>query len=86
MPVDNVNNASIEELNTAHGLILYKGHNKEKTSDRAYRTISSCPFIAKALDLYLRDLYHELWDKCQAPTQYQGTGSCHQHINMVSCL
>ena len=34
--VDNVNNASIEELNTAHGLILYKGHNKEKTSDRAH--------------------------------------------------
>ena len=81
--VDNVNNASIEELNTAHGLILYKGHNKEKTSDRAYRTISSCPFIAKALDLYLRDLYHELWDKCQAPTQYQGTGSCHELASLL---
>ena len=81
--IANVNNASIEELNTAHGLILYKGHNKEKTSDRAYRTISSCPFLAKALDLYLRDLYHELWDRCQAPTQYQGTGSSHELASLL---
>ena len=73
----NINNARIKELNIAHGLILYKQHNKDKTSDRSYRTISSCPFLAKAMDLYLRDLYHERWDKCQATTQYQGTGSCH---------
>ena len=73
----NINNAKVKELNIAHGLILYKQHNKEKTSDRSYRTISSCPFLAKALDLYLRDLYHDRWDKCQASTQYQGTGSCH---------
>ena len=58
--IDNVNNASIEELNIAHGLILYKGNSKEKTSHRAYRTIITCPFLAKCLDLYLRDLYHEL--------------------------
>jgi hypothetical protein len=38
--ISNVNNASIEELNTAYGLILYKGHNEEKTSDRAYRSIA----------------------------------------------
>ena len=58
-----VNNASIDELNTALGLILYKGHRKEKTSDRSYRTISTCPFLAKSLDLYLRDLYHKCWDE-----------------------
>ena len=60
--IADVNNASIEELNRAHGLILYKGHKKDKNSDRAYRTISSCPFLAKALDLYLRDLYQDGWD------------------------
>ena len=70
--VSNVNNATLEELNLVLGLILYKGHNKEKTSDRAYRTISTCPFMAKATDLYLRDLYHHHWDSCQADTQYQG--------------
>ena len=32
--ISDVNNASLEELNLALGLILYKGHRKEKTSDR----------------------------------------------------
>ena len=69
--ISDVNNATIEELNTALGLILYKGHKKDKNSDRSYRTISTCPFIAKAIDLYLRDLYQDSWDACTAPTQYQ---------------
>ena len=70
--------AAIEELNIAHGIILLKGHKKDKTSERSYRTISSCPFLAKAIDLYIRDLYKEQWDNCQASTQYQGTGSSHE--------
>ena len=74
----NVNNATLEELNLVLGLILYKGHNKEKTSDRSYRTISTCPFMAKAVDLYLHDLFHNHWDNCQAETQYQGHGSNHE--------
>ena len=81
--IESVNNATIEELNIAYGLILHKGHNKEKTSDRSYRTISTCPFLAKALDLYLRDLYHELWDDRQAETQYQGSGSCHELASLL---
>ena len=76
--ISDVNNATLEELNLAHGLILFKGHKKDKSSDRSYRTISSCPFLAKSLDLYLHDLYHDLWDNCQAETQYQGTGSSHE--------
>ena len=58
--IADLNNASLEELNTAHGIILYKGHRKDKRSDRSYRTISTCPFLAKSLDLYLRDLYFDL--------------------------
>ena len=58
--ITDVNNATIEELNVAIGLILYKGHDKLKTSSRSYRTISTCPFLAKSLDLYLRDLYLHL--------------------------
>ena len=76
--ITDVNNASLEELNVALGLILYKGHNKEKTSHRAYRTISTCPFISKSLDLYLRDLYRDKWDSLEAETQYQGSGSNHE--------
>ena len=76
--IEDVNNATIDELNTTYGLILYKGHNKEKTSHRSYRTISTCPILAKGLDLYLRDMYREVWDAPSAPTQYLATGSSHE--------
>ena len=75
--IDDVNNASIEELNSCYALLLYKGHGKLRTSDSAYRTISTCPLASKALDLYIRDLHVEKWNHQQAPTQYQGEGSCH---------
>ena len=78
-----VNNATLEELNLAYGLILYKGHNKDKNSARAYRTISTCPFLAKCLDLYLRDLYQELWNEKTAPTQYQAAGSSHELASLL---
>ena len=81
--IADVNNASLEEMNIVHGLILYKGHGKEKTSDRAYRTISTCPFIAKAIDLYIRDLYLDLWTDLQAETQYQGAGSSHELASLL---
>ena len=81
--ISDINNASLEELNTAHGLIYFKGHKKDKTSDRSYRTISSCPFLAKALDLYLRSMYLDLWQAQQAPTQYQGTGSSHELASLL---
>ena len=81
--LDDVNNATIEELNTAMGLILYKGHKKDKFSERSYRTISTCPFLSKALDLYIRDLYQEGWDASQASTQYQGSGSSHELASLL---
>ena len=31
--IQETENATIEELNTAHGLIIFKGHGKDKTSD-----------------------------------------------------
>ena len=78
MIISNTNNATMEELNLVHGVIHHKSHNKDKTSERAYRTISSCPFLAKATDLYLSDLYQQQWNNCQADTQYQGQGSSHE--------
>jgi hypothetical protein len=67
--ITDVNNSTLAELNTVLGIILYKGHRKDKGSDRSYRNISTCPFIAKSLDLYVRDLYQDLWDDCTASTQ-----------------
>ena len=65
-----INTSSIEELNTVIALLLHKGHSKPKTSDRAYRTISTCPVLSKALDIYLHDLFIDLWNSAQAETQY----------------
>ena len=59
-------------------LASFKGHGKIKTSDRSYRTISSCPLTAKALDLYIRDLHISSWNLDQADTQFQGEGSNHE--------
>ena len=81
--IADVNNANIKEINVAHGNILFKGHGKDKTSHRSYRTISTCPFLAKSIDLYLRDLYHDCWDSSQASTQYQGTGSSHELASLL---
>ena len=81
--ISDVNNATLEELNIALGIILYKGHRKDKNIDRSYRNISTCPFTAKAVDLYLRDLYQDKWDECTAPTQYQTTGSCHELASLL---
>ena len=81
--LEDVENATIEELNVAHGAIYYKGHKKDKNSERSYRTISSCPFLSKALDLYIRDLYQEQWNDCQASTQYQGLGSNHDLASLL---
>ena len=72
-----INTSSVKELNTAYALLLHKGHNKPKTSDRSYRTISTCPVIAKGLDIYIHKLFRDLWNKAQAETQYQGEGRNH---------
>ena len=76
--ISNVNNAKLDDMNLVLGLILWKGHKKDKNSDRSYRTISTCPLLAKATDMYIRDLYNKQWNTCQAPTQYQGEGSSHE--------
>ena len=65
--------------------MLYKGHGKARTTDKAYRTISTCPLLSKAIDLYIRDLNQEKWSAQQAPTQYQGEGegSCHKLASLL---
>ena len=76
--ISNVNSTTITEINDVYACILFKGHGKEKTSDRSYRTISTCPVLAKALDLYIRDLHINSWNEDQATTQFQGKGSSHE--------
>ena len=76
--IDNVNLGGIRELNTIYACVHFKGHGKDRTSERSYRTISTCPLIAKALDLYIREISIKVWNDKQAETQYQGEGSSHE--------
>jgi hypothetical protein len=76
--LNNVHLACIDELNTAWACILYKGHKKDRESDRSYRNISTCPFLAKCADTYVGRLNGPGWAEVQAPTQFQGEGSSHE--------
>jgi hypothetical protein len=69
--------ASIDELNSAWACILYKGHQKDRESDRSYRNISTCPFLAKCADVHVGRMFGPGWAAAQAATQYQGEGSSH---------
>ena len=66
-----------------YALLLYKGHSKERTLDSSYRTISTCPLVAKGLDILVRDLCIEKWNIQQAATQYQGQGSTHELASLL---
>ena len=76
--IRDVNNCSAEELNQVLALLLYKGHTKDRTLDTSYRTISTCPLLAKGMDIYVRDLSISSWNSKQAATQYQGEHSSHE--------
>ena len=76
--IDNINLTSLEELNSVWAMILHKGHGKDREKDRSYRTISTCPLLAKSLDKYVGSLYETGWMKSQAETQFQGPGSSHE--------
>ena len=65
--IEDVNSTTIDEVNTTYACILFKGHKKDRTSARSYRTISTCPVIAKALDMYIRLLYIDEWNADQGP-------------------
>ena len=81
--LSDIENFALAQLNTCHAIILFKGHGKSKTSDRSYRTISSCPFIAKAADKYVGWLEEKNWVAAQAETQFQGKGLSHEHVALL---
>ena len=81
--IDAIELAATDELNKIHAIILHKGHKKDKTLASSYRTISSCPFLAKALDIYLGDLSKDDWSLCQASSQFQGSGMSHELASLL---
>ena len=65
-------------MNTVYANILYKGHGKDKTVDSSYRTISTCPLIAKSLDTYIGELSLPDWHAAEPETQFQGAGKSNE--------
>ena len=76
--ISNINLSSVDQLNSVWAMILFKGHGKDRESDRSYRTISTCPLLSKALDKYVGRLFESGWASAQAETQFQGSGSSHE--------
>ena len=79
----NIELASVEELNNVHAIILHKAHGKDRSLASSYRTISSCPFLSKAADVYLGGLSKDDWSACQADTQFQGEGMPHELASLL---
>ena len=84
--LENIETASVEEFNKAHAIILFKGHGKDKNVSSSYRTISSCPFLAKSVDTYLGQLSKPDWNLKQAETQFQGDGMSHEMASLLLTL
>ena len=71
-------------LATQHAQVIFKGYQKDKNIDRSYRTISTCPLLAKAMDLYVRGLNLDAWNDYQSDVQLQGEGSSHKLAALLS--
>ena len=81
--LSDISSMEISEVNAAYACVLFKGHGKDKSSSRSYRTISTCPLVAKALDMYIRDLYMPYWKLHQSPVQFQGEGRSHEMAGLL---
>ena len=73
-----IENTSVDEMNVARACILFKGHQKNKNLASSYRTISTCPFISKACDTYIRNLSLDDWHNARADVQFLGPGMSHE--------
>ena len=71
---DDIENTIIDEVNTDHACILYKGHKKDKSIASSYRTITSWPFIA----CDIRNLSVDDWHDARAEVQFLGPGMSHK--------
>ena len=78
MLISDVNLSKLPELNAVYACVLFKGHGKDRHDSQSYRTLSICPLLVKALDLYIRQLELDKWELVRPETQYQGEGSSHE--------
>ena len=81
--IKNIENTTIDEINTAHACVHYKGHSKDKNLASSFRTISTCPFTSKALDKYVHELSQHDWNNAQAETQFLGPNMSHEMVSLL---
>ena len=55
--IKNVNVSTLKKLNAAWAIMLYKGGAKPRHLAKSWRCISTCPLLAKAMDLYVYRLH-----------------------------
>ena len=78
-----VNLTTAKEVNSAWAIMLHKGHGKPRSAARSWRCISTCPLIAKVLDLYVADLHCSHWSSAAAATQFMTRGSSHELASLL---
>ena len=76
--ITDVELSTAEQFNAAWAVVLYKGGSKPKHLAKSWRCISSCPLVAKALDLHVFTLMKPQWDAASASTQFMKDGSSHE--------
>ena len=64
--VKNVNLSTIEEFNAVWAVMLHKGGSKPRHLAQSWHCISTCPLVAKAMDLHVYGLHKQQWDEVAA--------------------
>ena len=76
--INNVSLTALPEINSTWSIVLYKGHKKPRSSARSYCCISTCPLLAKGLDLWIAKLKRQDWNNVKAQTQFMSKRSSHE--------
>ena len=81
--VSNVNLATLKEINSAWAVMRHQGGSKPHHLAKSWRCISTCPLVAKAMDLYVYGLHKEQWEAVATPTQFMRDSSSHELCDLT---
>ena len=76
--LSNVNISTLEEFNAVQTNMMHKGGSKPRHLAQSWRCISTCPLIAKAMDLHVYGLHRLEWEVAAAPTQFMRDRSSYE--------
>ena len=76
--IRNVALGNLLEINSVWSYMLYKDRSRPCDLGNSWRTISSCPLVSKAMDMYVITFHKPQWYASCAPTQYMKPSSSHE--------